>query len=152
MPQATRETIGFMAVIARWEREQIGKRTKDALAEKRKEGVKLGCNNPKVKAGLKKYWEVCKAKREQKEKAKRIDKKIRKAEKERLKLLNKPINTISARAEADKKVFPIIKTLRGQGYSFDKIAIALNKEGYKTRRGCAFGSSQVVRIYQRNGL
>ena len=152
MPQATRETIGFMAVIARWEREQIGKRTKDALAEKRKEGVLLGSNNPKVRAGLKKYWKDCKAEREKKEKAKGLDKKIRKLERARLKGLNKPINTITARAEADQKVFPIIKAFRGQGYTYDKIAIALNKEGYKTRRGCEWSRPQVFRICQRNGL
>ncbi len=109
MPQATRETIGFMAVIARWEREQ-------------------------------------------KKKAKGIEKKIRKLERVRLKLLNKPINTITARAVADKKVFPIIKAFRGQGYTYDKIAIALNKEGYKTRRDCEWSRPQVFRICQRNGL
>ena len=152
MPQATRETIGFMAVIARWEREQIGKRTKDALAEKKKEGVLLGSNNPKVKAGLKRYWKDCKTEREQKESAKGLEKKIRKTEKARLKVLNKPINTITARALADKKVFPIIKAFRGQGYTYDKIAIALNKEGYKTRRGCEWSRPQVFRICQRNGL
>ena len=70
----------------------------------------------------------------------------------RLKILNKPINTITARALADKKVFPIIKAFRGQGYTYDKIAIALNKEGYKTRRGCEWSRPQVFRICQRNGL
>ena len=53
MPEATRETIGFMGVIARWEREQISKRTKEALAEKKKKGVKLGYHNRKVRKGLK---------------------------------------------------------------------------------------------------
>ncbi len=81
-----------------------------------------------------------------------IEKKIKKAEKARLKVLNKPINTITARALADEKVFPIIKAFRGQGYTYDKIAIALNKEGYKTRRGCEWSRPQVFRICQRNGL
>ena len=33
MPEATRETIGIFGVLARWEREQISKRTKEALNE-----------------------------------------------------------------------------------------------------------------------
>lgn len=152
MPQATRETIGFMAVIARWEREQIAKRTKEALAEKRKEGVLLGSNNPKVKAGLKKYWNKKAKEKAKKEKALAKQKEKTKKEKARLKVLNKPINTITARALADQEILPTIKTLRHENYSYERIAKSLNKQGYKTRRGYKWNQIQVIRVAQRNRL
>lgn len=42
MPEANSVTIGIMAVLSQDERERISKRTKDALAELIKQGVKLG--------------------------------------------------------------------------------------------------------------
>ncbi len=42
MPEANSVTIGIMAVLAQDERERISKRTKDALAELIRQGVKLG--------------------------------------------------------------------------------------------------------------
>tara|TARA_R110002050_G_scaffold299775_1_gene466350 strand:- start:13672 stop:14349 length:678 start_codon:yes stop_codon:yes gene_type:complete len=42
MPEANSVTIGIMAVLAQDERERISKRTKDALSELIKQGVKLG--------------------------------------------------------------------------------------------------------------
>ena len=60
MPEATRETIGIIGVMARWEREQISKRTKEALAEKKRQGVKLGYDRREVKAGVKRYWKAYK--------------------------------------------------------------------------------------------
>jgi DNA invertase Pin-like site-specific DNA recombinase len=42
MPEANSVTIGIMAVLAQDERERTSKRTKDALAELIKQGVKLG--------------------------------------------------------------------------------------------------------------
>ncbi len=35
MPQATRETIGFMGVMARWEREQISQRTRGSFGREK---------------------------------------------------------------------------------------------------------------------
>ena len=150
MPQATRETIGFMAVIARWEREQIAKRTKEALAEKKKAGVKLGSNNPRVQAGLEK-WRAKKAiERGNKTSMKRLAKAEKaKAKLDRLK--QKPVSP-SARDIADQSVLPTIKAFRMQGFSYQKVAKALNKAGIKTRGGGKWEVTQVYRVARRNGL
>lgn len=42
MPHADRLTIGLMAQLAQWEREAISRRTKEALAEAKRRGRKLG--------------------------------------------------------------------------------------------------------------
>lgn len=42
MPDANSVTIGIMAVLAQEERERTSQRTKDALAELKKQGIKLG--------------------------------------------------------------------------------------------------------------
>lgn len=42
MPDANNLTIGIMAILAQDERERISQRTKSALAELKKKGVKLG--------------------------------------------------------------------------------------------------------------
>lgn len=42
MPEANSVTIGIMAVLAQDEREKTSQRTKDALAELKKKGIKLG--------------------------------------------------------------------------------------------------------------
>ena len=48
MPQATRLTIHILAAVAEHEREMISKRTKAALAEAKRRGIKLG--NPQIEA------------------------------------------------------------------------------------------------------
>ncbi len=143
MPEATRETIGFMAVIARWEREQIAKRTKEALAEKRKEGVPLGAHNPKVRKALERWRAIQKKKREQKTKLKPLKSKIKITE-----ITNKP----KAIDIADKKVLPTIRTLRLQGFSYERIALALNESGIPPRVGGQWFKTQVIRVCKRNGL
>ena len=46
MPNANRLTVGIMALVAEQEREALSHRTKVALAEKKKQGVKLGNPRP----------------------------------------------------------------------------------------------------------
>ena len=140
MPEATRETIGFMAVIARWEREQIAKRTKDALAEKRKEGVPLGAHKPKVRKALERWRAEKKRKRVIKTIVKKVQKKFK--EKQRIKAI----------AIADQKVLPTIKTLRLQGFSYERIALALNESGIPPRVSDQWFKTQVIRVCKRNGL
>lgn len=143
MPEATRETIGFMAVIARWEREQIAKRTKEALAEKRKEGVLLGSHNPRVRRGLDRYRKRMAIKRKRAERANKA------AKPAKVKAPEKP-KPPSAREIADKGVMPIIRTLRAQGYSYQDVATALNEGDIPTRQGGKWAQTSVVRIVHRN--
>ena len=152
MPQATRETIGFMAVMARWEREQIGKRTKEALAEKRRAGVALGAHNPKVQAGLIRW--------RQKQAQKKALRAVDKTQPDNI-LRFKPLKaSVKVKREfkrskvqqADQAVLSVIKCLRGQGLSFEKVARSLNQESVPTRRGGKWTDMQVIRIVKRNGL
>ena len=138
MPQATRETIGFMGVIADWEKRKIGERTREALAEKKKQGVLLGDNNPKVKAGRIAYQ-----KRVALEKAKK-QKKVKKTK------VKKPVIKKKTQREiADAKVIQTIKLLREENFSYQKIADSLNKNNIPTRQNGKWYQSSVIRIYNR---
>ena len=153
MPQATKETIAFMGIMARWEREQIAKRTKESLAEKRAQGVLLGANNPKVSKGLDR-WRSKQAKiRDKKEQLKRAEREKRKEQRAKDKLLKTTLKgTPSKVSQDDLKVCGNIKILREQNFSYEKIAKALNKSGIKTRRGHLWSSKQVIRVAKRNNI
>ena len=153
MPQATKETIAFMGIMARWEREQIAKRTKESLAEKRKAGVKLGSHNPKVKKGLDRWREKQAKIREKKAQQKRIERAKIKEQRQKDRLIKKTLaGKPSAVSQDDLKVCGTIKILRQQGFSYEKIAKALNQGGHKTRRGHKWSQKQVIRVCKRNGL
>ena len=141
MPQATRETIGFMGVMARWEREQIAKRTKEALAEKKRKGVKLGYHIPAVRRGLHRYWKA------HKKKHKAIQK-----EQKKLAKLEPPPPKLTKAQQADKRVIPFIKLLRRQGKTFEQIADALNEQGEPSRWGKRWHKTSVLRVADRNSL
>ena len=50
----------------------------------------------------------------------------------------------------DLRISPMIRTLRGEGMSYRRIAMTLNNMGEKTPKGCDYYPQQVRRIYQRN--
>lgn len=145
MPEATRETIGIIGVMARWEREQISKRTKEALAEKKREGVKLGYDRREVKAGVKRYWKAYKKRQKelQKQQAK-IEAKTKKP--------IKPIVKLKRVQVSDQRVIPAIKVMRRQNRTFKEIAEALNEEGIPSRFGGRWHKTSVLRVADRNDL
>ena len=51
-PDAPSFLLHILASMNQFEREQISKRTKDALAVAKARGVKLGASNPKVREGV----------------------------------------------------------------------------------------------------
>lgn len=59
------------------------------------------------------------------------------------------IRTKARNDQVVRHAFHFIKPLRDQGVTYAEIAIRLNLEGYKTRRGKDFHAIQVQRIYQR---
>lgn len=59
MPEASKLTVGVMAIFAEHERDLISQRTKDALAQAKRKGVKLG--NPRPHAALQRACQVVRA-------------------------------------------------------------------------------------------
>lgn len=51
--------------------------------------------------------------------------------------------------QANRHAFHFIKPMKDAGYTFQRIAEALNIEGYKTRLGCNFHPAQVHSIWKR---
>ncbi|RNC84468.1 MAG: resolvase [Balneola sp.] len=64
----------------------------------------------------------------------------------------KALSTIRDKARSDvdtRKAFHFIQPRREQGWSYAKIASALNKEGYRTRNNKLFFPSQTRRVFMR---
>ena len=145
MPEANSLTISLLACLAQWERDQIAKRTKLALAEKKKQGVKLGYHNPVVKRGVDKHTKKLLKEKEIRERAKKIKQSNKK-------IAEKNHKKVSKRQLADQKVLPTIKALRESGQSYMKIAETLNKTGIKTRWGKLWTHTQAHIVAQRNNV
>ena len=144
MPEANSLTISLLGCLAQWEREQISKRTKEALAEIKsdpKRKTKLGSHNKKVLKGLKKYWLKCKQNRIKKQTNKKQSKKS----------LHKPTK-LSAVQISDNSILQTIRALKSQGFSLKKIAESLNKTGVPTRRSGKWSDRQIFRIVKRNNV
>ncbi len=117
MPDANSVTIGILAVLAQEERERTSQRTKKALDELRKKGVKLGSPKNLTPEARRKGT---------------------------LKIIE------NAKEDSNnKKATAMIVLLRKENLSYRKIANKLNHDGFKTRRGKEFSSSQVLILFDR---
>ena len=138
MPQADKFTVNILGTMAQWEREQISKRTKAALAELKKKGKKLGWHNSKVRKGLKAYWKA--------------NKKPALIGRPPKKKIIKPKGLSRADSFADK-LKPVLTLLTEQGLTLEQTANKLQAMGIKTRQGHnTWRITQVVRLKKRIGL
>lgn len=117
MPEIMKSTLmlGIMASLAQQERELISQRTRDALAAKKAQGVKLG--RPK---GV------------------NLDKAVKAS-------IEKRMNDAQIWAENQGKA--IIRMSKSMNNN--QIALALNEQGIKTRRGGQWTATAVKRILER---
>lgn len=119
LPTANRLTIHIISAIAENEALLISQRTKQALAEKKKQGVKLG--NP-YNNGLTSE-NILKGRNIRKENA-----------------LNN---------ESNKKAGMLILSMRNNGLKWSEIVEQLNQNGFRTRRDYNFDITAVKRLYDR---
>ena len=119
MPTANRLTIHIIAAIAENEAALISQRTKAALAEKKKQGIKLGnpYNNGLTEKSIAKGMNI------RQENARNNDR--------------------------NKQAATLILSLRNNGAKWSEIVNQLNANGFKTRRECEFDITAVKRLYLR---
>lgn len=127
--------------MAEQERQDISSRTKRALAEIKKKGTKLGYDNPKVKAGVKKYWKN--KKRITKAEAKTDLKQKKKSKK------SKPLNQ---REKFDKSIEMLFKSYKQDNLSISQITNKLNSLNMPSRENKVWHRTQVHRVLKRLGL
>ena len=126
-PHASRLNVHILAAVAEEEARLISERTKAALRAYQTRGGQLGPVTFKDRAG----WQ---SKQER--------------SRQRATLQNSEV----AFAAYDE-VRPIIQNLRSQGLSFQRIADALNKQGFRTRlTGSEWNRTQVKRVADRAGI
>jgi DNA invertase Pin-like site-specific DNA recombinase len=119
MPTANRLTIHIIAAIAENEAQLISTRTKQALAEKKKQGIKLGNpqNNGLTTQNIHKGLTI------RKENALHNDR--------------------------NKQAGTLILSMKNNGAKWSERVKQLNVNGFKTRRECCFDITAVKRLYCR---
>lgn len=119
MPTANRLTIHIISAIAENEAVLISQRTKQALAEKKKQGLKLG--NPQNN-GLTPFTiaKGCKVRQD---------------------------NALNN--EQNRKASAFVLLMRNNGSKWSEIVLQLNLNGFRTRRNCQFNITSVKRLYDR---
>lgn len=128
MPTANRLTIHIMAAMAEDEARRISTRTREALAELRDAGVKLGS----ARVG---HWEAVEQKHGRNLRGWNGMDEARK------------MRAIADRfAETYKEVIPLVQSLAERGETTYRIADTLNLRNMKTSRGAKWTSAAVSRV------
>lgn len=119
MPTANRLTIHIISAIAENEAQLISQRTKQALAEKKKQGIKLGNpkNNGLTEASIAKGRSI------------------------------RSENALSD--ERNRKAGTLVLMMRNNGSKWSEIVSQLNQNGFRTRRNSMFDITAVKRLYNR---
>jgi DNA invertase Pin-like site-specific DNA recombinase len=122
-PHANKLTIHLLAAMAEFEREQISKRTKDALAAYKAKGNLIGAQLPQCRNLTD----------EARERGARLGAEA----------------VVKAANEAYADLLPEVEKLKAEGLSLRDIAARLNDDGHTTRRGRPWNAVQVSRVLQR---
>lgn len=117
LPQATNFTIHLYAALAEMEGRLISERTKNALAEKKKRGYKLGTPENLTDEAKAKGLQVIRQK--------------------------------AAQNKANIQAAALIVEYRAKGYSYDRIANALNQLNFGTSQGKKHNSTSVKRLFDK---
>lgn len=120
IPELNTMTLGIFSTFAQSERERISERITVALAEKKRQGVKLGKPENLADNFEKAYTNS---------------------------LTTRQSNAMNN--ENNRKAGLLVVSLRNGGKTWNEITTTLNKNGFKTRRGGVFGVTQVIRLYSR---
>jgi DNA invertase Pin-like site-specific DNA recombinase len=125
-PYASRLTLHILAAVAEDEARRISDRTRQALAELKKDGVLLGGANPVIAEKIKGRtgWSNMDEKKREMLKAYTLQ-------------------------DSFGAALPMMRVLRGLGKSYSEIATTLNQQNYRTPEGCEFSKSTVYKVLQR---